>query len=185
MVSYFPRMAFAHMGIYVSNPELMVEFYVGILGFCVTDRARIRDADLVFLSRNPQEHHQIVLAPGRDPTHPSTIQQISFRVVSLVELRRIHERLLGAAVSLVSPINHGGSWSIYLADPEGNRIELFAQTPWYMPPVSVPLDLALSDEEIFAKTELMVKASPGHMTRSEWYEQTRRRMIEDGTLEQR
>jgi catechol 2,3-dioxygenase len=68
-----PRMSFAHMGIYVSNIELMLDFYSRVLGFSVTDRARVRDADVVFLSRNPEEHHQIVLVPGRDISHPSTI----------------------------------------------------------------------------------------------------------------
>jgi hypothetical protein len=58
-----------------------------------------------------------------------------------------------------NPTNHASSWSVYFVDPEGNRIEFFTQTPWYMPPVSVPLDLGLSDEEIHKHTEAMVKAT--------------------------
>lgn len=180
-----PRMAFAHMGIYVCNMALMLDFYSRVLGFSVTDRAQIRGDNVVFLSRNPEEHHQIVLVPGRDTTHPSTINQISFRVVSLAELRRVHACFVSEKVSGLSPTNHGGSWSVYLLDPEGNRIELFAQTPWYMPPVSVPLDLRLSDEEIYKFTEAMVKASPGHMARAEWYALMRCRMVEEGTIEER
>ena len=57
---------------------------------------------------------------------------------------------------------------MYFSDPEGNRVELFVQTPWYMPPVSVPLDLALSDDEIYAMTEAMVERTPGHMKRADW-----------------
>jgi catechol 2,3-dioxygenase-like lactoylglutathione lyase family enzyme len=178
-------MAFSHMGIFVTDMARMVEFYTNILGFSVTDRAQIRGANVVFLSRNPEEHHQIVLVPGRDPAHPSTVNQISFRVISLSELRRVHARLADEAVCSLNPTNHGGSWSVYFSDPEGNRIELFAQTPWYMPPVSLPLDLGLSDEEIFRLTEVMVEATPGHMKRAEWYEQMRRQMIEQGTIEQR
>ena len=85
----------------------------------------------------------------------------------------------------LNPTNHGGSWSIYFADPEGNRIELFVQTPWYVPPVSIPLDLSLSDDEIHRLTQEMVEATPGHMARSLWHERTRRRMIDEGTIEQR
>jgi catechol 2,3-dioxygenase len=180
-----PKMAFAHMGIYVIDIARMVDFYTRVLGFCITDRALIRGANVVFLSRDPEEHHQIVLVPGRDPAHASTINQISFRVVSFPELRRIHARLLQDAVPSLNPTNHGGSWSIYFADPEGNRIELFVQTPWYIPPVSIPLDFGLSDEEIYRLTAEMVRATPGHMQRALWHEQTRRRMIEDGTIEQR
>ena len=182
-MSEVPRLAFAHMGIYVVDLAKMVDFYTRALGFSITDRALIRGADVAFLSRDPEEHHQIVLVAGRNPEHPSTINQISFRVASFSELRRIHTRLVDEAVSSLNPTNHGGSWSIYFADPEGNRIELFAQTPWYIPPVSVPLDLGLSDEEIYRLTEAMVEAAPGHLPRAEWHERTRRRMIEEGTLE--
>jgi len=178
-------MAFAHMGIYVIDIAQMVDFYTRMLGFCVTDRALIRGVNVVFLSRDPDEHHQIVLVPGRDPAHASTINQISFRVVSFPELRRIHARLVEATVPSLNPTNHGGSWSIYFVDPEGNRIELFVPTPWYIAPVSVPLDLGLSDEEIYRLTEEMVEATPGHMLRALWHERTRRRMIEDGNIEQR
>lgn len=178
-----PRMAFAHIGIYVADMATTVEFYTRVLGFSITDRARIRGADVVFLSRSPDEHHQIVMVPGRDLRYPSTINQISFRVVSLTELRRIYAQLVAEGVSSLTPTNHGGSWSVYFSDPEGNRIELFAQTTWYMPPVSVPLDLELSDEEIFRRTEAMVEAAPGHMTRAEWHARTRTRMIEEGTIE--
>lgn len=74
---------------------------------------------------------------------------------------------------------------MYFSDPEGNRIELFSQTPWHMPPVSVPLDFALSDDEIYKLTEAMVEAAPGHMKRAEWREQLQRRLTEEGTIEQR
>lgn len=180
-----PRMAFSHMGLYVTDMVAMVAFYTGVLGFSVADRARIRGADVVFLSRNPDEHHQIVLVPGRVPGGPSTVNQISFRVVSIAELRRLHAEVEALNVAGLNPTNHGGSWSIYFLDPEGNRIELFAPTPWYVPPVSVPLDMALSDEEIFRLTESLVDATPGHMKRTEWRARLRERLVEEGTIEER
>jgi len=179
-----PRMAFSHMGIYVRDMQRMVEFYTKVLGFTVTDRAIIRGANVVFLSRNPQEHHQIVLVPGRDAVQPSTINQISFQVISLPELRRISLELERQGFVL-NPTNHGGSWSLYFADPEGSRIELFTRTSWYIPPISIPLDLGLTDQEIYDLTEKLVCATPGHMPRADWYAQTRQRMLEEGTLEQR
>jgi catechol 2,3-dioxygenase-like lactoylglutathione lyase family enzyme len=178
-----PKMAFAHLGIYVTDPELMTDFYTRVLGFTVTDRSDIQGASLVFLSRNPDEHHQILLVPGRAPASQSTVNQISFRVVSLAELRRVHALLLNEGVEEIRPTNHGNSWAVYFLDPEGNRIELFAQSTWYMPPVSTPLDLSLTDEEIHRLTDAMAQAAPGHMRRSEWYEQMRCRMTEEGTLE--
>src|SRR5678815_1340800 len=98
-----PRMAFAHMGIFVVDVTKMVDFYTRLLGFSVTDRALIRGVNVVFLSRNPDEHHQIVLVPGRDPAQKSTVNQISFRVVSFAELRRIHARLVEDDVPSLNP----------------------------------------------------------------------------------
>jgi len=180
-----PQMAFSHIGLYVTDMESMVSFYTDVLAFSVTDRARIRENDVVFLSRSPDEHHQIVLVPGRAPQNPSTVNQISFRVIGLAELRRLHAQLVGLGVSGINPTNHGGSWSVYFSDPEGNRIELLAQTPWYVPPVSVSLDLSLSDAEIYSLTEAMVEKTPGHMPRAQWREQLERRLTEEGTIERR
>lgn len=179
-----PRMAFSHMGLYVWNIATMVEFYSTVLGFSITDRASVRGADAVFLSRSPDEHHQVVLVPGRPPDGSSTIDQISFRVVSLTELRRLHVEVEAAGVTGLNPTNHGGSWSIYFLDPEGNRIELFVPTPWYVPPISVPLDMTLSDEEIYKLTESTVYSTPGQMRRAEWRAYHHGRLVEEGTIEE-
>jgi catechol 2,3-dioxygenase len=64
-MNQLPQMAFSHIGLYVTDMATMFSFYTGVLGFSVTDRARIRENDVVFLSRSPDEHHQIVLVPGR------------------------------------------------------------------------------------------------------------------------
>jgi catechol 2,3-dioxygenase-like lactoylglutathione lyase family enzyme len=176
-------MAFSHIGLYVADMTAMVSFYTDVLGFSITDQAHIRGVDVVFLSRNPDEHHQIVLVPGRSPLSPSTVNQISFRVVSLSELRRLHALAVALKLAGLNPTNHGGSWSVYFLDPEGNRIELFAQTPWYMPPVSAPLDVGLSDDEIYDTTQAMVMATPGSMQRAEWRTRLEQRLSQEGTLE--
>ena len=74
---------------------------------------------------------------------------------------------------------------MYFLDPEGNRIELFAQTPWYMPPVSAPLDFALSDDEIVKLTQAMVRATPGSMKRADWRSRLQQRLSQEGTIEHR
>ena len=50
-------------------------------------------------------------------------------------------------------VNHGIAWSLYCHDPEGNRIEMFVDSPFYVrqPHVST-LDLSLSDDEILQET---------------------------------
>ncbi len=59
------------------------------------------------------------------------------------------------------------------------------QTPWCMPPASVPLDLESSDEQIFRLAEAMLESAAGHMNRTDWHARMLSRMIEEGTIEQR
>jgi catechol-2,3-dioxygenase len=73
------------------------------------------------------------------------MNQISFRIGSLAELRQWHD--IVRKEYEVSDMSHGNSWSVYFRDPEGNRIELFVQTPWYvLAPRGMKLDLAQSDQ---------------------------------------
>ena len=93
--SYAPNLKFSHMGFATTNLAEMEDFYTRVLGFTVTDRGEVMGGmKLVFLSRDPEEHHQLVLVSGRpenlpeNPYHPqfgSVINQISFKVASLEE----------------------------------------------------------------------------------------------------
>ena len=74
---------FSHLGLYVKSLPEMERFYCDVLGFYVTDRLGEGDQEMVFLSRSLQEHHQIVLAPGRADGSASTVNQISFEIETL------------------------------------------------------------------------------------------------------
>jgi hypothetical protein len=150
-----------------------------VLGFAVTDRGPLGAADLVFLSRDPREHHQIVLATGRPAELGfNVVNQISFRCPDLAALRTFHDRIgREPAVTEIRPITHGNAWSVYCRDPEGNRLEIFVDAPWYTPqPVREPLDLTLSDGAIHQATETLCRARPGFMTREAWQAEIARRM---------
>src|SRR3974390_540255 len=154
-----PRLAFSHMGMFVTDIARMEDFYRRVLGFTVTDRGDLQTprgrVHLVFLSRDPAEHHQIVLASGRPAEAGfNPINQISFRVADFAGLRAMYRRLQGEPVSEIAPVSHGNALSIYFKDPEGNRIELFIDTPWYCrQPVRVPMDMSRSDAELWAWAE--------------------------------
>jgi catechol 2,3-dioxygenase len=152
------NLAFSHMGVSVIDIAKMETFYTGVLGFTVTDRGEIAgDMKLVFLSRDPGDHHQIVLATGRpdnmsqntaNPQFGPSINQISFKMASLADLRDIYERLVEAGHGGLFPANHGIAWSVYAHDPEGNNLEFFIDTDWYFPqPFLIPLDFSKTDRE--------------------------------------
>lgn len=170
--------SFSHVGIYVTDPETMADFYSRFLAFTVTDRGTLGGASIVFLSRDPREHHQIVLVAGRPAdARYSVINQISFRIGSLRALRRMHDKLHDENVSDIQPVTHGNALSVYFRDPEGNRIELFIDTPWYVAqPLRVPMDLSRSDEELWTWVEQQVRTLPGFKSRAEWQADTARRM---------
>ena len=176
--SAVPNLMFSHMGFAVSDLAKMEDFYTRVMGFTVTDRGDVEGMDLVFLSRDPLVHHQLVLVSGRpddlppNPFHPqfgSVINQISFRVGSLSGLRDLLHLLEREHVQSIFPANHGIAWSIYCHDPDGNNLELFVDTDWYFPqPFLVPLDLSQSDDEIHAATEAMCREQPGFEPYPEW-----------------
>jgi catechol 2,3-dioxygenase len=161
---------FSHVGLYVTDMAGMVAFYDGILGFTVTDRGRLGDVDLAFLSRDPSEHHQIVLVEGRPKgLSDRIVNQISFRLGSLAELLRFYERLRDEKVSELRPITHGNAWSLYFRDPEGNRLEVFTDTDWYVTqPVAEPIDLDRPEAEIRRETEAFCRNRAGFRPIAAW-----------------
>lgn len=173
-----PNLMFSHMGLSVKDVPTMERFYTRVLGFTVTDRGEAGGMKLVFLSRSPLDHHQIVLASGRPPELPAntanaqfgpSINQISFKMGSLTDLREMRARLLENGGGSLFPANHGVAWSIYAHDPEGNNLEFFVDTDWYFPqPFLLPLDLSHTDDEIRAETEAMCKAQPGFLPYAQW-----------------
>jgi catechol 2,3-dioxygenase len=165
-----PHLQFAHMGIYVRDMEKMYDFYTRVLGFHVSDEGINRGNRLVFLTRDANEHHQIVLAQGRpDETGFSVINQISFRTGSLDDLKTMKSLLESEGIAEFRQVTHGNAWSIYFADPEDNRIEIFVDTPWHIDqPSGEPIDLAESTEAITAATEAHVRTQPGYGSMADW-----------------
>jgi len=171
-------MSFSHMGMYVSDIARMEDFYTRVLGFTVTDRGVLGATSLVFLSRDPKDHHQIVLASGRPAeVNFNPINQISFRMAELAGLRQMHGLLRKEAVADLAPVSHGNALSLYFKDPEGNRVELFIDTPWYVEqPLRIPMDMSLPDRELWAWAEADARKRPGFKPVAKWRAEVAARM---------
>ncbi len=165
-----------HFGIYANDLNKMVEFYTRIFGLMVTDWGTSkRGMDIAFLSGTADEHHQLVIASGRpDDAKFSTINQVSFRVNDLEELRRYYKWLVDEKVPDLESRDHGNAWSVYFSDPEGNRMEVYLPSPWYVgQPFGEPLDLTQPVETIVARTEAMVRQDPTWRPVAQWSEEVR------------
>jgi catechol 2,3-dioxygenase len=172
-----PNLVFSHMGISVTDLDRMTDFYTRVLGFTITDRGEAAGLKLVFLSRDPADHHQIVLATGRPAVLPEntansmygvSINQISFKMGSIADLRDIKQRFEAEQLTTF-PANHGIAWSVYAPDPEGNNLEFFVDSDWYFPqPFLQPLELTQSDADIIAETRALCESQKGFEPYANW-----------------
>jgi catechol-2,3-dioxygenase len=163
----------SHMGVFCRDIDLMTNFYRGVFDMVETDRGQgvTFPCTLVFLSARPDQHHQLALASGRGKDAPSTVMQISFKVQEIDHLREARRRALGLGATNMRGLNHGNALSIYFADPEGNTVEVYLDTPWYVTqPHGDPLDLDESDESIWERTERTCRADPTFKPVAQWRE---------------
>ncbi|HTE14730.1 MAG TPA: VOC family protein [Burkholderiales bacterium] len=161
----------SHVGYFVTDIKKMVDFYTRFLKFVVSDRGDRDDGgSIVFMTRDPKEHHQLVFATGKPADIGfNVINQLSFRVDSLATLREMFHALKNEPVTMLGPITHGNALSVYFLDPEGNRVELLIDTPWYVPqPHRLPVNLALSDDELWSGIEKHCRGTPGFKSREQW-----------------
>jgi catechol-2,3-dioxygenase len=171
--------AFSHMGVFVRDLDRMMAFYTGCLGLVVSDTDTTKlGVRYAFLTGDPREHHQLVLATGRpEDVSFNTVQQISFRAESLEALRRMRRRVLKDGAVELGPVTHGNAISAYFRDPEGNRFELFIDTPWHVPqPFHVPLDIEMTEAELWTWVEGEARKRPGFRPRVEWSAEIARKL---------
>ena len=160
------RARLSHVGIHAHDKPRLEQFYTTVLGLVVTDSGTARSGmELTFMSANPGNHHQFVLVSGRPDTSGfNPINQISFMVDTLADLREVHRRALENGATDMRVLSHGNAWSCYFKDPEGNTVEAYLDTPWHVPqPHGDPLNLSKSDDEIIRETEAICRADPGFM----------------------
>ena len=174
----------SHFEIRARDQAAMEKFYTEVLGFIVSDRGVLdagpmKGRELIFLSHNPEEHHQIVLIPGDAKASGSGIGHVAFRVDSLDEVRRVYEKLRKLPHAKPEPVSHANTWSVYFRDPEDNRIEVFTQTPWHATqPCRFDVDYDQPDEKLKEATCGTAKTLAGFAATEEWQEAFSRRFAD-------
>jgi catechol 2,3-dioxygenase-like lactoylglutathione lyase family enzyme len=165
------RARISHIVIFCYDFRKMLAFYTGVLGFHLSDIGKARGNDICFLTLDPgADHHQLALASGRSgPQEGGALNHVAFRVDSLAELRRRHKSLQEAGVAAIDPVTHGSWLSVYYRDPEGNRLEFFWDTPYYVrQPVVDQLDLGRSDEQLMDEIVAKYGNDPSFKTMDQW-----------------
>lgn len=124
-----PRIAeLGHVGIRCFDISRQLAFYTQVLGLTETDHDP--ELGVYFLSARPErEHHELLLAEGRDaPSDAGLIQQVSFRCDRFEDVLGFHRRFIEHHVRLDMIVSHGNAIGVYFYDPEGNRLEVYWQT---------------------------------------------------------
>ncbi len=175
------KLRWSHCVLYVRDLDAMIDFYRDVLGFQVSDRGPMDPAtpdgiQLAFLSQVGSDHHQIAFAPVRGDGPSTTLDHIAFRVDSLDEVKEMADRLAAdGRVTEVSPVNHGNAWSIYFPDPEGNRIEVFCDSPFHVrQPQLDGWDLSMSEADVRRATEERFGSEPDFMPMPDFLTRHRR-----------
>lgn len=140
-----------HVGLFCQDLMNMRRFYSQVMGLTITDEDLERG--IVFLSADPEaEHHELALARAKDPAQKTrNVQQISFKVKSLDDVRAFYHRLQEEGLRIDRTVTHGIACSVYFYDPEDNRIELYYTTPYKVrQPLGEAIDLDKPDEELLA-----------------------------------
>lgn len=147
-----------HVGIFTDDVLAQRAFYSETLGLTIADEDL--EMGIVFLSANPEsEHHELVLLQRKEPATGAAVQQISFKVPLLDDLREFYHRLQDEDVKFNMIVSHGNAFGMYFDDPEGNNIELYYKTGFPVPqPHAEPIDLDASNEDLLAQARAAIPA---------------------------
>ena len=149
-----------HVGIYANDIMKMRDFWTRVIGLKIADED-LDGRGMCFLSADPErEHHEFVLMKGREaPEDAKLVQQISFIVPTIDDLRDYYHRLQAENVKIDRIVSHGNAFGMYFFDPEGNRIELYYPTGFKVPqPHGDPINLEDSNEELLAAARALIPA---------------------------
>jgi catechol 2,3-dioxygenase len=123
-----PQTRIGHVHLKVSDLDRAVKFYRDAFGFEV-QQSFARSA--AFLSAGGYHHHlglNTWESKGGSPPPPGTTGLYHFAILypNRRELARALQRLIDLGVPIDGAADHGVSEAIYLRDPDGNGIEIYA-----------------------------------------------------------
>ncbi|WP_337864756.1 VOC family protein [Ignavibacterium sp.] len=131
-----PKVKIGHIHLTVSNLDKALSFYRDLLGFQVTARF---GSSAIFLSSGGYHHH-IALntwagegAPN-PPNGTTGLYHFAILFPNRQELAKAFKRIWEGKYPIEGASDHGVSESIYLKDPDGNGVELYADRPFELWP---------------------------------------------------
>jgi len=120
--------ALGHVVVRVTDRARAEAFYGGLLGLPICARYDENGMKMAFFTLG--DHHDFAVSevapdPSPEPGVGPGLDHVAFRIGdSLDQLREAKAKLDAAGVA-ATPIDHEVTKSLYLADPDGNGVELY------------------------------------------------------------
>lgn len=129
-----------HVVLYVSDLGRSADFYRDTLGFREIERRRG-----IALFSSGRTHHELLLievggAPRAKHTPEPGLYHIGFKIGDAPEdVRAAYRELSAKGVTIVGSGDHTVTHSLYILDPDGNELELYADVSdeWKKDPLAV------------------------------------------------
>ena len=137
-----------HVVLYVTNLAKVADFYKNTLGF-----REITRGEGVALFSGGRTHHELLLIRIGGVTRKKGIEPGLYHIGLKIgdspdDVRQAYRELKEKGVPIIGTTDHGVTHSIYILDPDGNELELYADVSdeWKKNPNAViapvqPLDL--------------------------------------------
>ena len=116
-----------HVVLFVSDLEVSANFYRDTLGFHEVQRL----GGAALFSGGRTHHELLLIEVGGVPSdrhHPEPgLYHIGFKIGTTHEdLVQAHNELLAKGITIVGTADHTVTHSLYILDPDGNELELYA-----------------------------------------------------------
>jgi catechol-2,3-dioxygenase len=120
-----------HVVLKVRDVERSTRFYQDVLGFKKVSEIPGR---MVFFTATGDNHHDLaVMAVGPNAPEPDPfgigLYHVAIRLASEDAVKGAYRALVEAGANVVGATDHGVSKSLYLTDPDGIELELYADVP--------------------------------------------------------
>ena len=120
-----------HLVLRVRDIQRSEEFYTKILGLEVKGRAR---GTMVFFRSNHEVDHDLAIAqigadaPGPEPDRVG-LYHMAWELADIEELKDAYQVVVDNGVGIAGYGDHGDIKGLYILDPDGIEIELYAEAP--------------------------------------------------------
>lgn len=127
-------MGLYHAVLYVKDLQRSCKFYQDLLGFKpIGDPGEFKA--MAFIGADHRTHHELLLIEVGDATPIPSGRRLGLYHLGIkvgdskAQLRQAYEECVAAGVTIKGMSDHTATWSLYLQDPDGNELELYADNP--------------------------------------------------------